>query len=436
VKRGVFLLHEKILTGNVIVGVAGLGYVGLPLVILAGREGFLVIGIDQDVERVDSLCKGKSYIPDIPDKDVRQLLDRGLIRVSTDYNNLTLCDVIVVCVPTPLTADRRPDYSYIESAAAEIASILRPGQLVIIESTVAPGTTDAIILPLLQSSGLRAGTDFFLSYSPERIDPGNKTYSLSNIPKIVSGLTPACQILVRDFYEMLGLTVVPVRTLATAEIIKLLENTYRDVNIALINEMTQICRGTDIDIWEVIDGAATKPFGFQPFYPGPGVGGHCVPVDSVYYTSWARASGTPAKLAELARRVNTDMTQFVTGIITGSLQDEGKTVTGSEILFLGVSYKKDIHDVRESSVIRIIEWLKKEGAIVNFHDPFINSIRVGSEDLQGIALDERNVSRQDCVVLSVAHSAFNLIWLYQTSRLIVDLTNAMAKLQDNKLKKL
>lgn len=435
-KRGVVLLLEKILTRSVIVGVAGLGYVGLPLVILAGGKGFPVVGIDQDMERIDSLSRGESYIPDIPDKDVRVLLDKGSIQLSTDYNSLTSCDVIVVCVPTPLTADRRPDYSYIESAAGEIASILRPGQLVIVESTVAPGTTDAIILSLLQSSGLTAGTDFFLAYSPERIDPGNKTYSLSNIPKIVSGLTPACQILARNFYEMLGLTVVPVRTLSTAEMIKLLENTYRDVNIALINEMTQICRGNDIDIWEVINGAATKPFGFQPFYPGPGVGGHCVPVDSVYYTSWARASGTPAKLAELARRINTDMAQFVTGIITDSLQDAGKTVTGSEILFLGVSYKKDIHDVRESSVIRIIEWLKEKGAIVNFHDPFIKSIRVGSEDLQGIALDERIVSRQDCVVLSVAHSAFNLPWLYQTSWLIVDLTNALTNLRDSKLKKL
>lgn len=418
------------------IGVIGLGYVGLPLLLLATYKGYSVLGIDLDKEKIASLENGKSYSPDITDNELQTIFAKGLIKVSTDYSLLPSCDVIVVCVPTPLSSDRKPDYSHLVRAVNEIADRLRQGQLIIVESTVAPGTTDTMVRPHLQSGGLKAGTDFFLSYSPERIDPGNKEFKLNTIPKLVAGFTPTCQLLARKFYDSLGLATVPVRTLATAEMAKLLENTYRDVNIALVNEMAQACHATSINIWEVINAAATKPFGFQAFYPGPGVGGHCVPVDSVYYTSWARENGTPAKLAELARNVNAAMPQYVTDIIKKTLTASDKTIRGSKILVLGVSYKKDTHDVRESSVIKLIEQLLTEGAEVNFNDPLVENIHINSAKLQRISLDINSISQQDCVILAMAHSAYNLSWLYSISPAIIDLTNAMADFTNKKLTKL
>lgn len=416
------------------IGVIGLGYVGLPLLLLAAYKGYSVLGIDLDEERIASLENGKSYTTEISDNELQTIFQKNVIEVSTDYSQLPSCDVIVVCVPTPLSSERKPDYSHLVSAVSEISARLRQGQIIIIESTVAPGTTDTLVLSHLQAGGLVAGTHFFLSYSPERIDPGNKEFTLNRIPKLVAGFTSTCQLLAQKFYDSLGLTVVPVRTLAIAEMAKLLENTYRDVNIALINEMAQVCQANNINIWEVINAAATKPFGFQAFYPGPGVGGHCVPVDSVYYTCWARENGTPAKLAELARKVNTEMPQYVTGVIRDTLAASGISMRGSKILVLGVSYKKDTYDVRESPVIKLIDLLKLGGAQVSFHDPFIESINVNSTEQRRIALDIDSVSHQDCVVLAMAHSAYNLSWLFTVSRVLIDLTNAMSDYPINKLK--
>ncbi len=427
---------KKIAEKTARIGVIGLGYVGLPLALLAGFKGFTVLGFDQDQSRVACLNEGKSYISDIPDEKVRSLIDKKILRVFGDYSEVPSCDVIVICVPTPLTVENKPDYSFLVSAATRVAVALRKGQLVILESTVAPRTTDNIILPLLRESGLTAGTDFFLSFSPERIDPGNKAFGLSDIPKVTAGLTPACLSLACSFYETLGLTVIPVSTLAVAEMSKLLENTYRDINIALINEMAQVCRANGIDIWEVIDAAATKPFGFQAFYPGAGVGGHCVPVDSIYYSNWARASGVPAELAEHARRINAQMPSYVTGFIRETLADSEKTLDGSKILVLGVTYKKDTSDVRESSVIKLVEQLYREGAEVTFHDPFVEQIRVNQTDLHRVPLEEKTFTRQDCIVLAVDHSTYDLSWLYKVSPLIVDLTNALAGFGKTKLKKL
>ena len=418
------------------IGVVGLGYVGLPLVILAGVRGCYVCGIDQDEGRIANLIEGKSYISDIPDKDVQLLLDNGLLRASTDYSELSSCDVIVVCVPTPLTDDKKPDYTYLLSAARNIAAVLHPGQLVIIESTVAPGTTATEILPLLETNGLTAGKDFHLSYSPERIDPGNKQYRLNNIPKLVAGLTPACQALALLFYKVLGLATVPVRTIETAEMAKLLENTYRDVNIALVNEMAIVCHRNALNIWEVIYAASTKPFGFQPFYPGPGVGGHCVPVDSVYYAFWARESGIPAELAEHARRVNSYMPHYITEMVRDALAAEGKALFESKILVLGVSYKKDVGDMRESSAIKLIEILEAEGAEVNYHDPFIENIQIKQTDKYRVTLNERIISSYDCVILAVAHSYYNPAWLNSLSTVIVDLTNTLTEIPDKKLNRL
>ena len=405
-------------------GVIGLGYVGLPLAILAGQKEFTVLGIDNDEDKVASLRQGKSYITHTQNKELQNLLNNRFIQFITDYGGLTHCEVIVVCVPTPLTRDKKPDYSYLICAVREIAAVLRRGQLVIIESTVAPQATKEIILPILEATGLIGGIDFYIAHSPERIDPGNKDFGVADIPKLVAGLTPACRALACSFYQQLGLTVVPVSALAVAELAKLLENTYRDVNIAFINEMAQVCRANNIDIWEVIAAATTKPFGFQPFYPGPGVGGHCVPVDSVYYATWARSSGTPAKLAEYARVVNDAVPQYVSSMIVDSLP-QGIDMSASKIMVLGVTYKKDSNDVRESPVIKLIELLTEEGAQVSFHDPFVAQIRVKDKVLSGTVLEEAIIAKHHCIVLAVPHSTYNFSWIHRVSPSIVDLTNTL-----------
>lgn len=430
------MLQTKISHRTALIGVIGLGYVGLPLAVLSGQHGYYVRGIDQDKGRAGSVLAGKSYITDIDDEEILSLVRQNKLQISTDYADLKSCDIIAVCVPTPLTPQYNPDYSYLESAVRGIAAALRRGQLIIVESTVAPGTTSGMILPLLEATGLRVGRDFYLSYSPERIDPGNKNYSLHNIQKLVSGLTSMCQSLASRFYEKLGITAVPVPTVVAAEMAKLLENTYRDINIAFINEMAQVCRRQGIDIWEVIAAASTKPFGFQSFYPGPGVGGHCIPVDSIYYTSWARANGTAAELAEHARRVNAGRPLYIKGIVAETLQAAGKTLFGSKILVLGVTYKKDIADMRESPALKLIDLLREEGADVSFHDPSVEKIRSHSEELQRIGLHEDTLAAQDCVVLAVAHSAYNPAWLYANSRVIVDLANGFAGYAQDKITKL
>lgn len=418
------------------IGVVGLGYVGLPLAILAGIKGYDVLGIDLDKKKVASLLSGNSYISDVSDQDLQALLCAGNIRIQANYSELQGCDVIVICVPTPLTGDKNPDYSRLISAVKGIAAVLRQGQLVIVESTVAPGITDSSVLPLLEAGGQKGGKDFFLAYSPERIDPSNKSHGLQNTAKLVAGLTARCQFLAQQMYEALGIEVIPIRTLAIAEMAKLLENTYRDLNIAFINEMAQVCHASSINIWEVIDAAATKPFGFQVFYPGPGVGGHCIPVDSIYYTFWARTNGTPAKLAEHARLVNAAMPHYVAGRIRKTLQSIGKALSGSNILVLGVTYKQDIDDIRESPSVELINQLSKEGGLVSFHDPFVAEISLNSSRLERVPLDEQTVVRQDCVVLAVAHSAYNLSWLYDASQVIFDLTNRMEKFPPEKIQKL
>lgn len=429
------MLSEKIRTNDAKIGVIGLGYVGLPLALLAAEKGYTVLGVDSDSRKVASLTAGHSYISCITDIELQAGLQNNL-KIEQDYRALAACDLIVICVPTPLSNENTPDISNLVSAATGIAAILRREQLVIIESTVAPGTTDATVLPLLEAGGLKAGRDFSLAYSPERIDPGNKQFALANTPKLVAGLTPSCRSYAQSFYETLGLAAVPVRTLAVAETAKLLENTYRDINIAFINEMALVCRSSGIDIWEVIDAASTKPFGFQPFYPGPGVGGHCIPVDSVYYAHWARANGRPARLAEHARRVNARMPHYLSQWIDDVLQEQGKTTAGSSVLVLGITYKKDISDTRESPVIELMKHLMQAGANVQFHDPAVQELRIGSAELQCVTLDQETIANQDCVVLAVAHSAYHLSWLQEHSPLILDLVNGLGMFTSAKIRKL
>jgi len=418
------------------IGVVGLGYVGLPLAILAGIKGYDVLGIDLDKKKVASLLSGSSYVSDVSDQDLQALLCTGNIRIQSEYSELLSCDVIVICVPTPLTAENKPDYSSLIGAVKGITAVLRQGQLVILESTVAPGVTESTVLPLLEAGGQIGGKDFFLAYSPERIDPGNKSCGLQNTAKLVAGLTDRCLFLAQQMYQALGIEVISVRTLAIAEMAKLLENTYRDINIAFINELAQVCHACEINIWEVIDAAATKPFGFQMFYPGPGVGGHCIPVDSVYYSCWARANGVPAKLAEHARLVNDAMPKYLAGRISEILQSKGKSLAGSNILVLGVTYKQNIADLRESPSIELISELRRRGCNVSFYDPYVSEISLSSARLERVYLDEQTVVRQDCVVLAVAHSTYNLAWLYDFSPLIFDLTNGMAKFPQEKIIKL
>jgi UDP-N-acetyl-D-glucosamine dehydrogenase len=418
------------------VAVIGLGYVGLPLAVLAAKKGYRVLGIDKNREKVASLERGELYIAEVPGSELRNLTGGGLLRNVTEYTELPSYDVILVCVPTPLSDGGRPDYRHLQAAAKEIAARLRPGQLIIVESTVAPGTTASLFLPLLQERQMEAGYDFYLAYSPERIDPGNREYSLGNIPKLVAGTTPACRRLARFFYHSLGITTIPVRDMETAEMAKLLENTYRDVNIALVNEMAQVCRYNGLDIREVISAAATKPFGFQAFYPGTGVGGHCVPVDSIYYTTWARESGRPAVLAEKARAVNAAMPLHAANVISEALAEEGRQLAGSKILLLGVTYKKDINDTRESSALKLLELLQEKGAKVSFHDPLVQAVSLRSGTLRGVSLNNSILAGRDCVVIAVAHTAYDLSRIYTSSRLIVDLTNALAGFPTGKIRKL
>jgi UDP-N-acetyl-D-glucosamine dehydrogenase len=425
-------LLNKIENREIRVGVVGLGYVGLPLAVLAGQKGFQVLGVDQNSDKVAGIQAGFSGIRDISDEDIRPLLAAGQFIVSTKYHRLAECDVIIICVPTPLSAGGVPDYSILHNAVQEIAAVLQPGQLVILESTVAPGTTGKAVLSRLEKNGLKAGRDFCLAYSPERIDPGNPEYRLQNIPKLVAGYTPLCKKLACAIYQALGMPVIPVSNLAVAEMAKLLENTYRDINIAFINEMAQVCRPHNISIWEVIRAAATKPFGYQSFYPGSGVGGHCIPVDSIYYTSWARSGGHPALLAEHARRINLSMPGYVAEIVSLALQDTGKKISGSKILILGVTYKKDTDDIRESPVLPLIEQLTGAGSMVSYHDPTVPSLRVSSGEMKRSELAEA-VGEQDCIVLAVAHSEYCPRWLFAQSRLIVDLTNRMEGFPRNRI---
>ncbi len=420
------MLQRKIAEKAARIGVVGLGYVGLPLALLCGQKGFRVTGIDSNQSRVISLQQGKSFITGVSEEVLRSLLAQGRLWVTGNFATVSRCDVIFVCVPTPLTADAKPDYTHLFLAVESIAAGLRRQQIVIIESTITPGTTMEKILPRLEGGGLKVGQDFFLAFSPERIDPANKAYSLGNTPKLVAGVTPDCQRVCQEIYTQLGIKVVPVSTPTVAEMAKLLENTYRDVNIALVNEMAEVCHCIGIDIWEVIKAAATKPFGFHPFYPGLGVGGHCIPKDSAYYIYLARRKGRPALLAEQARKINADRPVKIMKRLQTILVEQGKALADCQFLFLGVTYKKDVNDLRESPTVKVMELLVLEGAEVSFHDPYIKKLRIGNRLLARIKLDEGAFARYTCIVLTVPHSCYDVHWLKAVCPQIVDLTNVLA----------
>jgi len=425
-------LSAKIAARTAKVGIVGLGYVGLPLAVEFAKAGFTVTGIDLVESKVARLNAGDSYVQDVSSAEVNNLVAERKLYATTDFSVISELDTINICVPTPLRKTKDPDMSYIVSACQEIAKYFHPGMLAILESTTYPGTTEEVVLPMLSSSGLQVGNDFFLCFSPERVDPGNPQFQTRNIPKVVGGTTPACTQMGAQFYSQALDHVVPVSSTQVAEMVKLLENTFRMINIGLVNELAVMCDRMGINIWEVIDAAATKPFGFMPFYPGPGLGGHCIPIDP-FYLSWkSRQAGIEARFIDLAGYINGQMPHFVVEKVQNALNDAGKAVKGSLIHVAGVAYKRDIDDVRESPALDIIHLLQRRGATVTYSDPYVPSIRIEGELL--LATDALEGARQaDCTVIITDHRAIDYRGLLGEARLIVDTRNALRGVVSEKI---
>jgi UDP-N-acetyl-D-glucosamine dehydrogenase len=422
-------LEQKLLRRTARTGVIGLGYVGLPLAVELARAGFTTVGVDLDPRKVDAINRGESYIPDVPTRDVAKLREDRRLSATTDAAALEQLDTINICVPTPLRKTRDPDLSFVVSAVEMVAAHLRPGQLVILESTTYPGTTDEVVRPILEKNGLVAGTDFFLAFSPERVDPGNETWTTRNVPKVVGGMTPACTALARTLYSASIERVVEVSSPKVAEMVKLLENTFRAVNIGLVNELALMCDRLGISVWEVVDAAATKPFGFMPFYPGPGLGGHCIPIDP-FYLSWkVKEVGFEARFIELAGHVNGAMPHHVVDKIADALNSRSKPVRGSSILVLGIAYKRDVDDVRESPALDVMAVLRQKGAIISYHDPYAPTLAAhdwpGGVDLSSEPLTIDALTAADCVVILTDHRMFDYETVVRQAKLVVDTRNAI-----------
>src|SRR5256885_8481109 len=399
---------ERIRSRNARVGVIGLGYVGLPLAVEFARAGFDVTGFDVDPAKTDQINAGRSYIPDVAEADLAACVHAGTLRASTDMTALGTMDAIDICVPTPLRKTKDPDLSYVVKAVEAVAATLQRGQLVILESTTYPGTTDEVVQPMLEAKGLVADVDFFLAFSPERVDPGNQQFNTKNIPKIVGGVGPASTSAAAALYGATVQHVVPVSSTRVAEMVKLLENTFRAVNIGLVNEIAQMCHKMDIDVWEVIESAKTKPFGFMPFYPGPGLGGHCIPIDP-FYLSWkARQSGFECRFIELAGQVNGSMPEYVVQRVADALNSVKKAINGSKVHLFGVAYKKDVNDLRESPALDILELLTRRGAEVSYSDPYVPQVRHAGHALESVPFDAAVSGRPvDCAVIATDHSIFD-----------------------------
>jgi UDP-N-acetyl-D-glucosamine dehydrogenase len=414
------------------VGVVGLGYVGLPLLVEFAKSGFGATGFEVDKGKAERINAGGSYIGDVADAAVKELVSAKRLRATTDFDYLRECDATIICVPTPLRKTKEPDVSYILAAAEEIQKRLHTGQLIILESTTYPGTTDEVLLPMFEEMGLKLDTDFLLAFSPERVDPGNPQFQTHNIPKVVGGVTEASTVVAAHLYSQIVNEVHSVSSARVAETAKLLENTFRAVNIGMANEMARLCYALNIDTWEVIRAAATKPFGFMAFYPGPGIGGHCIPLDP-HYLSWkARQHGFDSRFIGLAEEVNSRMPEHVVQLVSDGLNDDRKAMNGARVLLLGVAYKKDIDDVRESPALSIIDRLRAKGADVRYHDPFVSEIRFddahteGSGDpLQSVVLTDEELKAADCLVIVTDHSQIDYERICQLTPLIVDTRNAL-----------
>ena len=408
------------------VGIIGLGYVGLPLAVAFAESGAAVIGLDVDPRRVASVRAGQSFVEDVSTEALGRLVRAERLVATDDIAALKDADAIVICVPTPLGKSKEPDISYIVSAADAVAGVLRRGQLIVLESTTYPGTTQEILQPRFEARGLKAGEDFFLAFSPERIDPGNQRYTLKDIPKVVGGLTPACRELATTLYTRVTRQVVPVSGPGTAEMIKLFENTFRSVNIALVNEFAIMCRRLGISVWEVIGAAATKPFGFMPFYPGPGLGGHCLPSDP-HYLSWRlRLEGYEPRFITFADEINRRMPAYVVQLVADALNDRGRAVRGARILVLGVAYKANVADTRDSPAIEIIQSLGAKGAVVAYHDPFVPSLTLDRATLDSVAWRDADLAGRDVVLILTPHAGYDWGAIVREAPLVVDTRNATA----------
>ncbi|MDF1537046.1 MAG: nucleotide sugar dehydrogenase [bacterium] len=425
-------LEKKISDRSARCAVIGLGYVGLPLAVELAGAGFPVVGLDKSLEKVEAVNRGESYIPDVPARQVLQEVENGRLSATMDFGVVSGCDVVCVCVPTPLNKTRDPDISCIIAALEEaIVPNLHPGMLIVLESTTYPGTTDEVMVPALTGTGLKAGADIFVAFSPERVDPGNPRFNTGNIPKVVGGATPKCTEMAALFYRQFLDTVFPVSSASVAEMVKIHENTFRSVNIALVNELAVMCDRLGIDVWEVIEGAATKPFGFMPFYPGPGLGGHCIPIDP-YYLSWkARSVGFEARFIELAGQVNSFMPLHVVQKAVDALNSIGKAMKGARILVLGVAYKKNIDDERESPAIDIIDRLLAKGADVSYTDPYIPELDVGTAVLKQVGMTPELLSGCDLALIVTDHDDFDYKLVLKEAPLILDTRNTIRS-RDNK----
>ncbi len=411
------------------IGIVGLGYVGLPLAVEFAAVGFTVIGIDVTQSKVDSINRGESYIPDIPTSQLKPLVESGKLRASSNYADLSHVDAISICVPTPLRKTKDPDMSFVIDSVNSVAAIAHEGMLVVLESTTYPGTTNEIVVPKLEENGLKVGETVFVAFSPERIDPGNKHYGVKNTPKVVGGVTPACTEAVEAYYGAAVDTVVTVQNPTTAEMVKLLENTFRAVNIAMVNEMALMCDKLGVDVWEVIRAASSKPFGFMSFYPGPGIGGHCIPVDP-HYLSWKlKTLNYNARFIELASEVNTSMPLYVIEKVGHALNDDYKPIRGSKVVVLGVAYKRDIDDVRESPALDVIGLLQHRGANVVYHDPYVPQFRgEDNQPIHSVPLTDELLESADCVVIVTDHTVFDYQNIVNRSKLVIDTRHATAKL--------
>jgi len=422
-------LIKKINQGSARVGVVGLGYVGLPLAVEFANAGFSVLGIDTDACKVASLTAGDSYIPDVPADVIGGLVSSGRLTVSQNHEAIAELDTISICVPTPLRKTRDPDMSYVVSAADQIGEHLRPGMLIVLESTTYPGTTTEVVLPRMLSNGFTAGKDVFVAFSPERIDPANPTYGVRNTPKVIGGVTPSCTEVAMALYSTVVEHMVPVSSTQAAEMVKLLENTFRAVNIGLINEITIMCDKLGVDVWEVIAAAKTKPFGYMPFYPGPGLGGHCIPIDPLYLSWKLKSLNFNARFIELADEINTNMPRYVVTKVAEALNEDSTPVRGSKVLILGVAYKPDVDDVRESPALDIIQLLQQQGAVVSYHDPYVAELQFDGVEMCAVEYETAMFRAADCVLIVTDHSVYDWAEIIDNAQLVVDTRNATANLR-------
>ena len=413
-------LEEKIKDKSAVIGIVGIGYVGLPLAVAFAMAGFKVLGFDIRQKNVDSVNRGRSYIADVSSDSLSSVVTGKFLEATTDQSRLREVDAICICVPTPLTSTKDPDLSYVIHESEAISKYLRPGQLVVLESTTYPGTTKQVVLPSLESSGLRCGIDFYLAYSPERVDPGNKDHNVKNTPKIVGGIDPQSTQLAQLLYSQIAGTVLPVSCPEVAEMTKVFENVFRNVNIALVNELAHLCERMGLSIWEVIDAASTKPFGYMPFYPGPGIGGHCIPLDPYYLANKARELDFHTRFIELAAEINEHMPYHVVSRILELLSTSGKSLNGAKILVLGVAYKKDVEDTRESPSLKMIQLLHEKGAEVSYNDPYVPQIHVPAGDMKSVELSKEYLALMDCVVIAADHSCYDIGEVVARAKLVFD----------------